>query len=430
MIKFVFPANKALKRLFKVQPKYFRMKQAKITSGILLAIFFTITCFIACKKNDLQSREPQGDPNLPATPYSYLDKHSVNDNLATLGRVLFYDQSLSVNDAVSCGSCHKQEFAFANNVKFDKGFNGLPLNRNSPSIQGIRGFFGSQTFQFVNDSFQMIMTDSSGMPTINNQNQVLLFWDGRQRSVADMVLNPVLNHNEMNVPDFETLVNKLNGLSYYPDLFKKAFGNETITKERIAFALEGFISCLNTGSNTQVFANDNLTDMQQLGKTLFHEKYNCAKCHDQGGSFRDPNFTFGEPSFNNGSGSGQYGPATDPSQMFNIGLDEVYSDQGLGRLTKLPGDNGLFKVPTLKNISVTAPYMHDGRFANLGEVLDHYSHNIKANNNLTTEFKNLDGTPKSLNISPIEKSAIIAFLSTLKDEDFLTSPMYSDPFKK
>jgi cytochrome c peroxidase len=116
--------------------------------------------------------------------------------------------------------------------------------------------------------------------------------------------------------------------------------------------------------------------------------------------------------------------------MFNIGLDEVYADNGLFNITKLPGDKGAFKVPTLQNIAVTAPYMHDGRFATLGEVIDHYSHNIKNNPALDGQFRNFDGTPKKLNISPVEKKMLIAFLNTLKNDDFLTHVMYSDPFKK
>jgi cytochrome c peroxidase len=321
---------------------------------------------------------------------------------------LFFDKSLSVNNTTSCGSCHKQEFAFANNVQFDRGFNGLFLNRNSPSIQGFRGF----------DTF-------NDVPTKNNQSKVLLFWDGRQRSLADMVLNPVFNHNEMNMPSFEELVKKLSELSYYPKLFKNAFGDETITKERISFAMQSFIACLNTDSADAIIINPNISNgttppsnIVEMGQFLFHTKYNCAKCHDQKDNA-------------NPQQTGPYSNPVEPSvAMFNIGLDQIYSDQGLGQLTGLAGDNGLFKVPTLQNISVTGPYMHDGRFKTLGEVLDHYSHDIKANQNLSPEFRNVDGTPKKLNILPAEKNAIIAFLNTLRNENFLTSPMYSDPFKK
>ena len=421
-------------------------------SAIILSIF-SITVLFAMTLNSCKKEKPQTapgilvqEPNLPEEGYKYFDKHGVNNNIATLGRVLFYDENLSVNNAVSCGSCHKQEFAFADNVRVNKGFNGLDLKRNSPSIQGIRGFF-SKNISFNQTNGEIEVSPEDAIPNRDNQADVLLFWDGRQKSVADMVLNPVLNHNEMNISDFETLINKINSISYYPALFAKAFGSEEVTKEKIAYALQGFIACLNTDKNSipvnnggmngefesnggfgnnGFFGNNGggfntfpsnttstLTGIEEEGRILFHTKYNCAKCHDS--NPQDP---------------GGYGVVTSPSQMFNIGLDEVYTDNGLGAITKKAGDKGLFKVPTLKNISVTGPYMHDGRFNNLGEVIDHYSHNIKPNNNLSGLFRNFDGTPKKLNIIPAEKAALIAFLNTLRDEDFLTSPMYSDPFKK
>ena len=415
------------------------MKNIKFTFGIFLALLSLSIVFISCRKNKQATviTSQQGEPNLPTTPYEYLQKHGVDNQIATLGRVLFYDKTMSLNNAVACGSCHKQEFAFADNVRFNKGANGVDLKRNSPSIQGIKGFFHQSMFNSGISSF--VMTD--GVPSVNNQAPVLLFWDGRQRSLMDMVLNPVLNHNEMNLPDFTTLVNRLTASSYYPSLFKNAFGDAGITKERIALALEGFVCCLNTDNSNPVitdqmnpnFSNNNtgnmgnpnnmgdpnsintstviLTDLQQQGKDLFHNTYNCATCHDP-------------------SNSGSYGTVSTPAQMFNIGLDEVYSDQGLGAITGRAGDKGMFKIPTLKNISLTAPYMHDGRYANLSEVLDHYSHGIAANANLSPQFRNFDGTPKKLNIAPAEKVALIAFLGTLTDNDFLNNPMYSDPFKK
>jgi len=422
------------------------MKKINLAISLTSVALLLSVIFISCQKHNPKTAETVNQqPTLPSMPDDYTSKHGVNSDLATLGRVLFYDRNLSTNNAVSCGSCHKQEFAFADNVQFNKGFNGLDLKRNSPSIQGIRGFSGQITPVMLGNGTSTIGLEGT-QPDKTNQTPVLLFWDGRQNNVSDMVLNPVLNHKEMNMPDFETLVNKLSNISYYPDLFRKAFGETTVTKEKIAFALEGFVACLNTNVNTVMGNNNgtsdfenvnvnqngfngqfgangfegfesfpldlsNLSPLEAQGKILFHNKYNCAKCHDP-------------------SNSSSYGVATSPTQMFNIGLDEVYTDNGLGAITKKAGDQGLFKVPTLKNISVTAPYMHDGRFSNLGEVLDHYSHNIKPNKNLSGQFVNFDGTPKKLNILPTEKSALIAFLNTLKDDDFLTSAMYSDPFKK
>lgn len=380
-----------------------------------------------CKKPEMQEEEERCEsPQLPAESYDYVSKHGVDNNLATLGRVLFFDRKLSVNDAVSCGSCHKQEFAFADNVRFNKGFNGIALNRNSPSIQGIKGFNTSPQFLISNGSATLV--PGSAMPNRENQTKVLLFWDGRQSNVADMVLNPVLNHKEMNIPDFESLIRKLNSIPYYPELFKKAYGDEQISKERIAFAMEGFLACLNTEAVNPVQTNNNfepsfpgstlqntvgLTPLEATGQMLFHSKYNCAQCHDP-------------------SHTGDYNTVASPAftQMFNIGLDEKLKDAGLGAVTGKAGDMGLFKVPTLKNISLTAPYMHDGRFNNLGEVIDHYSHNIQPNSNLSPLFRNIDGSPRKLNIQPAEKQALIAFLNTLKDPDFLTNPMYSDPFEK
>ncbi|PBQ32958.1 hypothetical protein CNR22_14635 [Sphingobacteriaceae bacterium] len=402
------------------------MKSLNFAIGVTaLTLIFSVS-FISCKKEQtVKEGALEQEPNLPVIPYDYASKHVVENNIATLGRVLFYDKNLSVNNQVSCGSCHKQEFAFADNVQFNKGFNGINLKRNSPSIQGIRGFAPVAGFFQQNFNQQQFSGDIT-VPSKYNQTPVILFWDGRQNSVSDMVLNPVLNHNEMNVSDFEALIAKLNTLSYYPNLFIQAFGDAKITTERIAYALEAFLACLNSEdpsktNNGNTFLHEhgistlapdpNLTPLEEQGRQLFHTKYNCATCHDP-------------------SNSGSYGAVTSPSQMFNIGLDEEYSDNGLGALTKKEGDKGLFKVPTLKNISLTAPYMHDGRFKNLGEVIDHYSHNIKPNRNLSGLFVNSAGAPKKLNILPTEKSALIAFLNSLKDEDFLTNPMYSDPFKK
>lgn len=392
------------------------MKKLTFILGISTVVF-TLSVVVSCNKgkSPVPEAAPLEEPVLPEQSYDYNSKHGVDNDLATLGRVLFYDRNMSVNKTVSCGSCHKQEFAFADNVRVNKGFDGQELTRNSPSIQGIRGVFA--------DKFRTMTDPAMQDPKLLQEPQAkeLLFWDGRQNSLVDMVLNPVLNHREMNMPDFPTLEARLGETSYYPALFQKAFGTAKITKENIAKALEGFIACLNTdnGTRSNPFGNNfnpdgssKLTGMAEQGRLLFHNKYNCAKCHDQ-----------------SPSGSGSYGPVTSPSQMFNIGLDEVYADNGLGAITRKEGDKGLFKVPTLRNISVTGPYMHDGRFSNLGQVIDHYSHEIKPNKNLSNQFIAMDGTPKKLNINATEKAALIAFLNTLKDEDFLTSPMYADPFK-
>jgi cytochrome c peroxidase len=395
------------------------VKKHSALACTLSGIFFAILILASCEREQLPNAEPQGAPVLPAQAYDYASKHDVNSDYATLGRVLFYDKQLSVNNTTACGSCHMQKSAFATNNRFDRGFDGQLLTRNSPSIQGFRGF---EAEPIQDPTFP----PKNGVPTADNQKNVLLFWDGRQSNLADMVLNPVLNHKEMSMPDFDALTKKLGSIPYYQDLFTKAYGTSEATKEKIALALEAFICCLNTKSAANkpeekpIPTLADVKTQEDMGKFLFHNKYNCAECHDQKPTNGGPAEPYGNPSPDD--------PGITP--MFNIGLDEVAVDKGLGRLTGLPGDIGMFKVPTLQNISATAPYMHDGRFANLNDVLDHYSHGIKQNPNLSSKFRNVDGTAKKLNISAAEKSAIIAFLNTLRDDDFLTSPMYSDPFKQ
>ncbi|MFN7912675.1 MAG: cytochrome-c peroxidase [Bacteroidota bacterium] len=410
------------------------MKKPKVVLLVLLVSTFSMLLINGCRKMDVSpqpiTEEELTEPALPETAYNYAKKHGVNSQLATLGRVLFFDKKLSQNNTTSCGSCHKQEFAFADNVQFNRGFDGQFLNRNSTSIQGLFGF-----------KTPIVDTVNGLFPTKDNQEELLLFWDGRQRNMADMVLNPVLNHKEMNIPSFDILIAKLKGINYYPQLFKNAYGTEDITKERIAFAMEGFLACLNTKPKSQsenlnnpvpepTDVDKHLTDFEKTGKKLFHEKYNCAKCHDP---LSQPNLTVNVP-------SGDYGGGNVPviinpngekvTLMFNIGLDLIPKDLGLGGFTGFAGDKGVFKVPTLQNISVTAPYMHDGRLKTLEEVVDHYGHGINDTRTLAPNFRNLDGSVKKLNISRIERDAIVAFLKTLKNDDFLNNPMYSNPFKK
>lgn len=385
-------------------------------SSFFLLLVLLVAGLASCKKflsGELKSKETfLSSPILPDTPFDYEGKHVVDNELATLGRVLFYDKALSVNDAVSCGSCHKQDLAFASPERFDKGFDGQLLKRNTPSIQGLKGF-GTHSM--------------SMKPDENNQIKGLLFWDGRQNNLANMVLNPVLNHREMSIPDFETLVKKLSAIDYYPPLFEKAFGTKEIDKTKIAYALESFIQCLDPNpavvQNMDGFATTpfppvinkidtaGFTELEKYGRFLFHTQYNCATCHD--------------PSH---SGSYGAGSLSGVPLMFNIGLDANYNDKGLGAVTNRAADNGVFKVPTLMNIALTAPYMHDGRFKTLSEVLDHYSHNIQANPQLSAEFVAIGGGAKQLNISASQKEALIAFLHKLTTPDFISHPMYSNPF--
>jgi cytochrome c peroxidase len=236
--------------------------------------------------------------------------------------------------------------------------------------------------------------------------------------------------------DLSKLCIKLNATSYYPNLFYKAFGVNAATNENIALALTGFIQTLQSRNSKfdksipQFMNSQNpvvmvpLNALEQQGLTAFTSTYNCNTCHNI------------SPNGYNGTNEG----------FANIGLDANYTDNGVGELTNKTADNGSFKIPNLRNVALTSPYMHDGRFKTLDEVLEHYSHNIQPNPNVSLLLKDFtilnkmfekdDTTGAYLlpvqqkNISSADKKAIIAFLNTLTDFDFISNPMYSNPFIK
>ncbi len=301
-----------------------------------------------------------------------------------LGRVLFYDVHLSVNASISCASCHKQALAFSDNVKFSRGFENKLTGRNSLPIQNLSNFF----------------TDS-----------MHLFWDGRETSLGSMVLKPILNHVEMGVGNEEDIKNRISLYPYYKDLFQKAFGSEEISADKISMALAAFVSGIsNFNSRFDRYMDGEtqmLTGIELQGLSLFFTKYNCNSCHktDNPGFYQVNNDGF-----------------------VNIGLDADYADNGRYNVTHNPADRGRFKIPDLRNIALTAPYMHDGRFATLSDVLDHYSHNISDHPNLDLRLKDTNGQAMRMNISNQEKTAIIAFLNTLTDYSMISNPQFSNPF--
>lgn len=307
---------------------------------------------------------------------------------AKLGRVLFYDKKLSLNNTIACASCHHQDKAFADGLAVSPGFEGRQTSRNSMAI-------------------------------LNPITQNNLFWDSRSQSIHDLSLRPVQNHIEMGMEDVDFLSKKLSETSYYNALFKEAFGDASITPERISDALSQFIASITTSqSKFDKLARGEgvaFTELENMGMNLFFSsKAKCSSCH-AGGNFSAPDGIF-DP-YGGGSSGGE-----DLRGTANIGLDLVPVDAGLGE--------GKFKIPSLRNITLTAPYMHDGRFKTLEEVLDHYTHGIKATAALDPKFKDESGRVKPIALSPLEKKAIIAFLGTLQDDSFTKDPKFSSPFKK
>jgi cytochrome c peroxidase len=361
--------------------------------------------FHACQEGELPAQK-EVFLELPETPFQY--SVGVNDELPTLGRVLFYDKQLSLNNSVSCASCHKQAFAFADNVAFSRGFENRLTLRNSMPIQNLgSGFFGG------------VFGDSSSFiePGFGPFFQAL-FWDGREHNLNQMVLRPVVNHVEMGITDVTVWEQKIGSIPYYKELFSKAYGTEDVSHQKIADALSSFIRSI-TSQNTKFdkasFNVDpgfdgngtQFTPMELLGQSLFIEKYDCNACHQ----VQQPNGYIFAGTF------------------ANVGLDPVYADNGLGEFTNHEFDNGKFKIPSLRNVVLTGPYMHDGRFKTLTEVIDHYSTGIADHPNLDVRLKGGNNRPMQMDITDHEKQAIIAFLNTLTDYNMVTDPKFSDPFK-
>jgi cytochrome c peroxidase len=331
---------------------------------------------------------------LPEQPYDYNNVTNsgvvlftgVDNHKATLGRVLFYDTYLSKNNSISCGSCHKQAIGFSDDATFSLGFENHTTSRNTLPIQNVTN---TGSFAFSNPS---------------------LFWDGRANFLPTMVLMPMLNHVEMGMSDMNEIVEKVKSRPYYNNLFANAYGTVDIDIQNIADALSSFVSSIFSANTRFDFERNgmaNFNALEQEGMNLFFTKYDCNSCHktDQLNGYE--------------MGGG----------FVNIGLDQVYSDKGLENVTNLAADNGKFKIPNLRNIALTGPFMHDGRFNSLEKVLDHYSTGIANSSALDVRLKDDQGNPKKMNITQHEKKALLAFLNTLTDYTMITDPKFSNPFK-
>lgn len=316
--------------------------------------------------------------------------NTVTDAGATLGRVLFYDKKLSQNNTIACASCHKQELGFTDDRKLSLGFLGGETGKHSMRLANANFYSGER-----------------------------MFWDKRAEDVEDQVTMPIKDHVEMGFDDsvggIDSLIRKMNQLEYYPILFNLAFGSETITENRMKMALAQFVrSMVSTGSKfDEGFAQaynpalpgrginqpfPNFTQQENQGKQLYLNPppqggAGCAGCHN------GTTFALAANSLNNG-------------------LDA--------------NETVIFKSPSLKNIGVTSPYMHDGRFATLAEVVGHYNSGIEMgptlDNRLQVPTPN-GQQPQRLNLSQNQKDALVAFLETLTDNQLLVEKKFSDPFK-
>ncbi|HZN25746.1 MAG TPA: cytochrome c peroxidase [Burkholderiales bacterium] len=337
--------------------------------------------------------------NLPATPYRYatveLPPHfgqpgrthdntppdnPLSDDGATLGRVLFYDTRLSANNTTSCASCHVQAHAFADPKPFSKGFHGA-------------------------------LTDRRAMPLVNVRyyQRARFFWDERAGNLEEMVLLPIQSRIEMG-QDLTQVINTFARDGMYPTLFARAFGDRQITEQRIGRALAQFVRSMMSyqsrydegRARAQSPQDDfgNFTLQENRGKALFLR--NCGTCH-----MKAANEHFFVPAPVN----------------TRLRADNPAADGGVGDVTLRATDFGSFKSPSLRNVEVTAPYAHDGRFATLDALIDHYS-----DNPIPDPDHGYYTSVAPLKFTPSEKAALIAFLKTLTDRTMLTDPRFSNPF--
>ena len=311
-----------------------------------------------------------------------------------LGRRLFYDKQLSGDNTVSCSTCHLQHLAFTDGRARSFGVSGKMLEFNSMSLANL--MWGSRHF----------------------------FWNGRVDSLEEQALAPIQDPDEM-AQNLDDLIEELQADDVYPGLFRSAYGE--ISAENIARALSSFERTLISADSKydQYLRGElKLSAEEELGRKLFmaHPDVkvslrggNCIDCHSQ---FLTSGFKAQFDGFSNN------------------GLDtEALLNPGLQLTTGQVADRGKFKVPTLRNIALTAPYMHDGRFSTLEQVLDHYNEGIRVSDSLSPLIMEADNQPQdavniriSLNLNEEEKRAVIAFLHTLTDHSFITEDKFSNPF--
>lgn len=311
-----------------------------------------------------------------------------NDRVATLGRVLFYDLRLSTNNRASCASCHQQRFGFTDPMRFSNGISSAAT------------------------------TDAHAMRLGNARywKPGTAFWDRRAASIEAQVSDPIHSLVELGwggaAGNIDDLIRKMGSTADYPELFAWAYGDRTITEPRMQRALAQFVRAMIPHHSrwdegyAQVFSPaapnraldidlPNFTAQENRGRHLFMAEkgqggVGCAACH------MPPTFALSADARSNG-------------------LDA--------------GEKRLFKAPSLRDVGLTGPYMHDGRFATLAEVVDFYDHGVQQGPALDPRLRH-DEKPQRLNLSEQDRAALVAFLMTLSDRAMVSDPRFSDPFRK
>ena len=331
---------------------------------------------------------------------------------ALLGRVLFYDTRLSATGETSCASCHQQRFAFGDNVALSKGIAGAETDRNSFALAAVPSFLTAPS------NSQLPVVGYYSPPPPNDDpaaSAAKFFWDARADNIVQQARETMQNPVEMGI-DIDELATRLNREPLYQTLTRKAFRTHELSAGHIIQAIGDFMTtmsstdtrfdefrALETAGATEAELLAEFTAAEVRGGALYAA--NCASCHHE--NMRQPRVS-----------------------LANNGLDLVYDDKGNGPVSGRANRNGAFKTPFLRNAPLTAPYMHDGRFATLRQVVNHYSDGLQDHPNLHANLRNTDGTPRNLRLSEDDKAALVAFLEMTADRTTPTAEHLSDPFRR
>lgn len=357
------------------------MKRIGIFSG-----FIALVLLASCEKD-----ESNASPQYVATPAplevpaifqnQILPPDIPEDNPQTvegiaLGKKLFFDPILSGDNSQACASCHRPENAFTDPRKFSIGINGTEGKRNSMPLFNMAWNFNGE-----------------------------FFWDGAASSLEDQIFEPVTNPTEMN-NTWAAATASLQNDDDYPELFADAFGTETIDSVLVSKAMAQFLRTLvsaNSKFDRAQLGQAELTPQEANGLNVFLDegRGDCFHCH-------------GLPA----------NPLWTDNVYHNNGLDEEFDDLGRGDVTGDPREFGLFKSPSLRNLKFTAPYMHDGRFQTLDEVIDHYSEGLKFSPTIDPLMKAIN--EGGVQLTESDKADLKAFLLTLSDDSFVNNPAFRD----
>ena len=353
----------------------------------IFVFLFLLLTLSACKKDKANF---QPTPYILAIPSHFPDMEIPTDNPMTkegvaLGRWLFYEKRLSGNDSMSCASCHLPTNSFSDPNKYSTGIDGIAGNRNS-------------------------------MALINLGWDKFYFWDGRASTLEKQILEPVPNPIEMH-QSWTDAVYKLNLDINYRNQFFRAFGEPGIDSTKVTKAIAQFIRTMISGeskydvmykfeNSLPLSSSDQsilpaITAEEWAGYDLFKSLNgaDCLHCHS--------------------------GVLMHINKFSNNGMDATFADPGRGGITGNPNEMGRFKIPTLRNIALTAPYMHDGRFATLDEVIDHYSTGLVSSPTIDPLMEHL--ATAGVQLDSQERDLLKKFLMTLTDYNFVNNPNFQDP---